>query len=154
MYNDKYLGKLMPGFGKCWGMNKWAMGWGRAFKEGLYEKVTMECRLQDKKEFWMKTGQALSNSLPPFSASQFCGLPEPGETRFIDPRTHVHSAAAKVRKSQEGFWLDHPHLSWPLNSRTLLSQGISTLRCIISARYTLCLCSTFCQVHYGLKKYF
>lgn len=41
MHNDKYLGKLMRRGGKCWGMNKWAMGWGRAFKEGPYE-VTME----------------------------------------------------------------------------------------------------------------
>lgn len=49
-------------------------------------------------------------------------------------------------------WLGH--LSWPLSSQTLLSQGISSLNFIIGDHYTLRLYSTFCQVLYHLKKYF
>ena len=50
-HTDKYPDKLMPEGGQCWGMNKWAKGWGRAFKEGLYEEVLMESRPQ-RQEGW------------------------------------------------------------------------------------------------------
>lgn len=144
----------MPDGSKCWENSKTGPCIGgehlkQAGQRGLCEEVTTESRPQSQEganSAWRQAiGKKALQLSPSFFCLQFTGLPDLGRPgcSFKVLMLMILPLGWEGLRKGPGWTI---HLSWPLNSQPLLSQGNSILGCIINAHYALCLHFKFCQV--------